>query len=33
VVKAPYEGDIPGLRLAIVADVEGNSMELGQHTH
>ena len=31
VLKAPFEGDIPGLRQAVVADGDGNSLELGQY--
>lgn len=32
VVKEPYTGDVPGLRLAAVSDGEGNVLEFGQHT-
>ena len=32
VIKAPFAGDIAGLRLALVADSEGNNLEFGQHT-
>jgi predicted enzyme related to lactoylglutathione lyase len=31
VVKGPFDGDIAGLRLAVVADSEGNVLEFGQH--
>ena len=33
VVKAPFAGDIPGLTQAVVADTEGNRLELGQYSH
>ena len=33
VVKAPFAGDIPGLTQAVVADADGNRLELGQYTH
>ena len=32
VLTAPADGDIPNLRLAVVADPEGNPLELGHHT-
>ena len=32
VLKTPADGDIPNLRLALVADPEGNPLELGHHT-
>ena len=31
VIRAPFAGDIPGLRQAVVADGEGNGLELGQY--
>ena len=29
ILKAPADGDFPGLRIAVVADPEGNPLELG----
>ena len=31
ILKAPADGDFPGLRLAVVADPEGNPLDLGHH--
>ena len=31
VVHPPRDGDIPGLRLAEVADIDGNRVQLGSH--
>ena len=33
VINPPQEGDFPGLKVALVADTEGNAMELGEHTN
>ena len=32
VINAPHDGDIEGLREAVVADSEGNRLEFGEHT-
>ena len=32
VISPPQESHIGGLRLAVVADSEGNNLELGEHT-
>ena len=32
VINPPHETHIEGLRLAVVADSEGNNLELGEHT-
>ena len=32
VITPPHEGNIERLRLAVVADSEGNNLELGQYT-
>ena len=32
VIKPPRESDFGGLRVAVVADTDGNHLELGEHT-
>ena len=32
VINPPHESHIDGLRLAVVADSEGNNLELGEHS-
>ena len=32
VVQAPYDGGIPGLRLADVADIDGNEFQFSNHS-
>ncbi len=33
VINPPQEGDFPGLTVALVADTEGNALELGEHAN